>query len=393
MFRVQKWDWLFFCVPFALTVALGFAARADVEEWTDKGKVTVKGTLKEIRVQPSSGAQQTQPKARSEAERKRKNLSGSKQASKRLPVTLRVGPKQRLKWPSLAALKAQDGDTIEIEAGEYVDCSIWMADNLTIRGVGGRAHVRDETCKGKAIWVINGNNTTIENIEFSGMRVRNENGAGIRHQGAGLTIRNSYFHDGQQGILGGGQKPGDVILIEDSEFARLGLKGRAHPIYINKAEKFTFRRNFVHGCLDEANCVKTRAKHSVITCNIIASLDSPSSWELDFPNGGFVEVRDNVIEQGPKSVNRNIIGFAMETRKAKRRNSQQTLIVEGNTIINDHTSGEFVSVIMRGNTKVKVEGNKIVGPGRLYYKENNKLFHRRHIANIKPYPALPLACE
>lgn len=387
--RVRSAWWAFPIAIGMLFCTFAVPAVADVEVWTDKEKRILKGDLKGLRILPSGSGAKTQARPQKKTKKR-----GRKQAKpSRGPMTLRVGPKERLKWPSLAAAEAQDGDTIEITAGEYVDCANWKANNLTIRGVGGRAHVRDEMCQGKAIWIINGINTTIENIEFSGMKVKDKNGAGIRHQGAGLTIRNSYFHDGEQGILGGGQKPGDTILIEDSEFARIGKIGRAHPIYINRSKKFTLRRSYIHDCVDESNCVKSRADHSVISCNVIASLEGNSSWEIDLPNGGLGEIRNNTIQQGPKSANRNIIGFAMETSKPRKRYPQQKLIIESNIVINDHSSGKFVNIRRRENTELQIKGNTFIGPGKLDYKEGNEHFHRRHTAKMKPYPFLPPACK
>ncbi len=374
---------------FALVgLLLTFPVNADVEVWTDKQKVILKGDLKGLRILPEGRAK---PPRKNRKQSKRKSRRNQKIA--RPPTTLRVGPKERLKWPSMAAKEAQDGDTIEIAAGEYVDCTLWTANNLTIRGVGGRAHIRDETCGGKALWIINGENTTIENIEFSGMKVRDKNGAGIRHQGKGLTVRNSYFHDGEEGILGGGRHPGDVILVEDSEFRRIGRAGKAHSVYIGPADKFTLRRSHVSHCVDQGNCVKSRAKHNVISCNVIASMEGDSSWELDLPNGGRAEVLNNVIQQGPKSANRGIVAFAMETWKAPNRNPEQTLIFKGNTVINDHSAGRFIVTRNRENTILKVNGNKFIGPGSLDFKENNEYSHRRHVAGLKKYPALPEACK
>ena len=55
-----------------------------------------------------------------------------------------------------------------------LDFCIWNTDQLYIKGVGGYAHL-DATGVTipnlKAIWVINGNNLIIENIEFSGASV------------------------------------------------------------------------------------------------------------------------------------------------------------------------------------------------------------------------------
>ena len=84
------------------------------------------------------------------------------------PAVLRVGVKRELKRPSDAALIARDGDIIEIDAGNYDgDAAVWRQHRLTIRGVGGRAHLRANGAhaEGKAIWVIKGNDTTIEGIE------------------------------------------------------------------------------------------------------------------------------------------------------------------------------------------------------------------------------------
>ena len=58
---------------------------------------------------------------------------------------------------------------------------------------------------------------TIENIEFSGAQVADKNDAGIRFEGAGLTIRNSHFHDNEMGIMVN-ENPDSDIIIEESEF-------------------------------------------------------------------------------------------------------------------------------------------------------------------------------
>jgi hypothetical protein len=87
---------------------------------------------------------------------------------------------------------AKDGNVIEIDAGDYVgDTATWKQNNLIIRGAGGKAHLdaNGHNEAGKATWVIQGNNTTLENIEFSGATVPDKNGAGIRQEGSNLTVR------------------------------------------------------------------------------------------------------------------------------------------------------------------------------------------------------------
>jgi len=78
-----------------------------------------------------------------------------------------VGPGKNYEKPSEAAAVAQDGDIIEIDAGIYDgDVTIWTQNNLIIRGVNGRAHLRanGNHAQGKGIWVIKGDSTTVENI-------------------------------------------------------------------------------------------------------------------------------------------------------------------------------------------------------------------------------------
>jgi len=111
---------------------------------------------------------------------------------------IRVGPAQRYKMPSQAAEVAADGAVIEIDAGVYEgDVCVWRQNDLTIRGVGGYAHLKADgrSAEQKTIWVIKGRNCTVESIEFSGAAVPDRNGAGIRIEGPGLTIRCCYFHD------------------------------------------------------------------------------------------------------------------------------------------------------------------------------------------------------
>src|SRR5580765_1804422 len=126
---------------------------------------------------------------------------------------LQGGPTRALTVPSAAAAVALAGDVIEIDAGLYTDdIVVWRQSNLTLRGVGGRAHTHStkiipfvsggtDQQNGKGIWVQAGStqNTTVENIELSGASVADQNGAGIRADGSGLTVCNGYFHDNEHG--------------------------------------------------------------------------------------------------------------------------------------------------------------------------------------------------
>ena len=218
--------------------------------------------------------------------------------------------------PSQAARDAVDGDVIEILTGTYPrDAAVWKQNDLTIRAVGGgRAHLQSfgVTEQGKAIWVIQGDRVTIEGIEFSGARVPDRNGAGIRHEGDGLTVRDCYFHDNENGILGG-RSPENDVVIEHSEFARNGAgDGRTHNIYIGAARSLELRYSRVHHARVGHN-VKSRAARTLIEDNLIYDAqDGTSSYAIDTPNGGDVTIRRNYVQQGPGSDNRNLISYGAE---------------------------------------------------------------------------------
>src|SRR5262245_37371405 len=90
------------------------------------------------------------------------------------PAVLTVGPGRMFALPSQAAAAAHNGDTVDIfsNGNSTGDTARWTQNNLTIVGVGdGRARIdiTGHTAYGdKGIWVIDGSNTTVKNVELSG---------------------------------------------------------------------------------------------------------------------------------------------------------------------------------------------------------------------------------
>ncbi|MFO0726105.1 MAG: right-handed parallel beta-helix repeat-containing protein [Myxococcota bacterium] len=258
-----------------------------------------------------------------------------------LASNIEVGPSRAITRPSQAAQMAHDGDVILIDAGLYSgDVTTWRANNLTIRGVGGRAHLdaNGMNAGGKGIWVIQGSNTTVESIEFSGAAVPDMNGAGIRQEGPGLTVRDCYFHDNEDGILSGDAAQGD-ILIESSIFEHNGAgDGFSHNMYIGHVRTFTLRGSFSHDAR-VGHLVKSRALTNIIEGNRITEEDgSDASLEIDLPNGGVAIIVGNVIQQGANSQNSGIISFAAEGAS----NPNPSLFVAYNTVINALGRGNVV---------------------------------------------------
>ena len=158
---------------------------------------------------------------------------------------------------------------------------------------------------GKAFFVTN-TDVTFDHIEFSGAKVADHNGAGIRYQAGNLTITNSYFHDNQDGILGAAN-PSGTITIDHSEFARNGYgDGLGHNIYIGKIASLTITNSYIHDAI-VGHEIKSRAAVTTIENNRIVDGTGSASYSIDLPNGGIAVVKNNVIQQGANSQNRTII--------------------------------------------------------------------------------------
>jgi hypothetical protein len=279
-------------------------------------------------------------------------------------ATVTVGPGKTHAQPCAAIAAAAAGDVIEIDAaGSYAgDVCAFSKNNLTLRGVGnGRAKIdaAGKNAAGKGIWVIGGSNTVVENIEFSGAKVPDLNGAGIRQEGAGLTVRNCYFHDNENGILGGAGE----VLIEHSEFGRNGNctdpSGCAHNMYISQATtKLTVRFSYSHHSTS-GHLIKSRARENHILYNrLMDEADGKSSYDIDLPNGGTTFIIGNLIQQGPMTENANIVAYAAEGAS----NPGKDLYVVNNTFVNDRGSGTFVQVAGGADPAV-IRNNIFIGGG------------------------------
>lgn len=295
-------------------------------------------------------------------------------------AVLHVGPDQQYETPCRAIAAAAAGDTIQIEAaGIYRgDVCGWTTSDLTIVGVNGRPKIdaAGQSAQGKAIWVVSGDNTTIENIEFTGAIVPNHNGAAIRQEGANLTMRSCYLHGNQEGILAG-DSHSSQILIENTEFAENGYRdGQSHNIYINHIAQFTLRYSYSHDSIS-GHLVKSRALQNFILYNRLTGETGTSSYELDLPNGGRSYVIGNVIEQGPSTENSTIVAYGEEG--ASNPNSE--LYFVNNTVVNNRFDGTFLS-IATGVPPALVQNNLFIGPGLQVDQTTARLSHNLNCCGI-----------
>lgn len=280
-------------------------------------------------------------------------------------AVLSVGPGKTYPTPCAAISAASAGDTVQIDAtGNYDgDVCAWSTNSLTLQGVNGRPHINaaGNNSQGKAIWVISGNDTVIDNIEFSDCHVTDLNGAGIRQQGKNLTVLHSYFHDNDEGILAG-DYAGSTITIEHTEFYNNGAgDGYSHNLYINHVDKLVFRYNWTHHA-SVGHLLKTRALQNVIAYNrITGEAGSTDSYEINVPNGGLTYVIGNLIEQSATTQNPAMLDYLSEGSP----NPDSHLFVINNTFVNDLGHGTFIQVSAGDTTAVVAKNNVFFGGGTI----------------------------
>jgi hypothetical protein len=274
---------------------------------------------------------------------------------------IRIGRGKQYERLGDVAGSLQNGDTVEIEAGLYInDFAELSASNLTLKGVGGRPHFRASVSppNGKAIWVISGDDVTVDNIEFSGADVGDDNGAGIRAEGGKLTVRNAYFHHNEFGLLSA-NNPEQELTIANSEVGyNIRKDNYAHGIYVGDIKRFTLINSYVHHN-HRGHQVKSRARETYILYNRLSDEDGVGSYLIDDSNCGTLVVLGNVLHKGANAENHTAISFGAEGCKG----AGHRLYVGNNTYVNGSGSG---SMVKNHSGDVGVMANNLVIGAGLY---------------------------
>ena len=268
-------------------------------------------------------------------------------------ATLEVGSDKQYTRIADAIAAASSGDTIRVQAGVYENEYATITKDLTIQGVGGFAHFKTTSLipNGKGVFITRAN-VTFSNIEFSGATVNDRNGAGIRQETGNLTVVNSYFHDNEEGILGGSD-PNSVVTIRNSEFARNGFgDGQSHGVYLNRIKRAVITDSYFHGT-KVGHHIKSRAAETVVLNNrLMDREDGTSSYSIDAPNGGRVVIRGNVLQQGQENQNWTEINFGNTSIKPDNK-----LNLRNNTIVNE--SDDFANALHAWDLPRTTKGNVV----------------------------------
>ena len=268
-------------------------------------------------------------------------------------ATLTVGSGQYYTTIAAAVAAAQDGDTVQVQAGTYVNDFAHVATRITLQAVGGLVSLVATVSppNGKAILDTYAD-TVVDGFSFSGAAVPDNNGAGIRSNAGDLTVRNSVFANNQEGILAT-SGPDTTVTITGSEFGYNGAgDGYSHNLYVGAIKALVIDNSYFHDA-NVGHEVKSRALSTTITnSRIIDGPASTASYSVDLPNGGVASIRNTVIEKGPNAQNQTIVHFGGESAPY----AGSSLLMTGNTIVNDRATVTGLNnaagspVIFAGNT-------------------------------------------
>lgn len=276
----------------------------------------------------------------------------------------RVGPGYAIKSIAAAAAMARDGDVFEVEAGDYPgDIAVWTKDNIALRAVGGRVRLiaSGMAAEGKGIWVVRGGHMTVEGFDFSGARVADQNGAGIRFETGRLTVLDCTFTDNQNGILTGNNVQTELEIV-NSEFGYNGHgDGLSHNLYVGEIARLSVTGSYFHHA-KVGHLLKSRAAANHIYYNRLTDeMGGSASYELEFASGGVAYVVGNIIQQGSQTENPHLISYGAEGYKWPKNE----LYLVNNTLVDNRPRGGVFLRVKPGTVAVKAVNNLLVGKGTL----------------------------
>jgi len=213
--------------------------------------------------------------------------------------------------------------------------------------------------EGKGIWVMRGGRMTVEGFDFSGARVGDNNGAGIRLEKGKLTVRDCSFTDNQNGILTG-NNPDIELEVVNSEFGHNGHEdGRSHNLYAGEIARLTVTGSYFHHA-KFGHLLKSRAAVNDIRYNRLTDeLGGRASYELEFANGGIAYVVGNIIQQSSQTENPHMISYAAEGYRWPKNE----LYLVNNTLADNRPQNGVFLRIKPGNVTVRAINNLLIGKG------------------------------
>ena len=217
--------------------------------------------------------------------------------------------------------------TIRIAPGRYGECAVQEAGRVAYVAVQrGRSVFEGAACEGKATLVLRGRSARVEGLVFTGVRVPDANGAGIRLEDGDLAVSYTLFADGENGILTANGRPG-AISIDLSTFTGLGEGDGTHSLYVGHYGSLRVTNSrFERGV--GGHYLKSRAPRIEILNNSFDdSRGQRTNYLIDLSNGAAGRIAGNVFVHGTGKEN---YGTMITVAPEGAENRSAGLVVEDN---------------------------------------------------------------
>ncbi|MFN3990382.1 MAG: right-handed parallel beta-helix repeat-containing protein [Erythrobacter sp.] len=253
--------------------------------------------------------------------------------------------------------------TIVIAPGTYRQCAVQEEGVITfLAEQPGSVTLAGTVCEDKAALVLRGRGAEVRGLSFTGMRVADFNGAGIRLEQGDLMVSDARFADSQQGILTANGVRARVTIMR-STFSGLGNcddedVGCAHAVYIGDYGALVVRESrFERGT--GGHYLKSRTGEVVIENN---SFDDSAGFEtnymIDLPAGARGRIAGNFFVQGRSKLNSSAF-IALGT---------ETILHPSDGLVVEHNEARFVPGLRRQSalladwtgSRIVMQGNRLM---------------------------------
>jgi hypothetical protein len=217
--------------------------------------------------------------------------------------------------------------TIRIAPGRYGECAVQEAGRIAfVAEERGTAVFDGGACEGKATLVLGGKSARVDGLVFTGVRVPDANGAGIRLEEGDLIVSYSRFSDGENGILTANGLPGS-IAIDHSTFSGLGEGDGTHSLYVGHYGSLRVTNSrFERGV--GGHYLKSRAPRvEVLDNSFDDSRGRRTNYLIDLSNGAAGRIAGNFFVQGTGKEN---YGTMISVAPEGAENRSEGLVIEDN---------------------------------------------------------------
>ncbi len=217
---------------------------------------------------------------------------------------------------------AKNGDTIQIDAGTYVNNGAYINKKLILEGVGGTVKIVSND--GYPLWhqaiFITDADVTLKNFDLSGAHIADSDGgnaAGVRMHSGNLALIDVAIHDNQEGVYATPDQPGGSVTLVNSEIFNNGnasgqYAGQTHNVSVGSLTALAIVDSSIHDAIggDE---VKSRSAQTIISGSRIGDgATGGGGFAVDLPNAGMAVIANSLIQKGPNGSAGAMISYGQD---------------------------------------------------------------------------------